>query len=159
MTQERLDFCDGKYTFINDNGVLTALRHGEPWCRDLVGDNLVYWMFVEVQRLKQLVHDREQECFNYSAGMNAQLRINANLQQHKEALAIWFEKTDWVQASPQPGELGMHRADALKARIERKNELLRQSLAALNLAYGYGTTLVDDSTSDAIAAIKKELGL
>lgn len=50
----RHDFCDGKYTVINDNGILTALRHGEPWGRDLVGDNLVYWMLVEVDRLKAL---------------------------------------------------------------------------------------------------------
>lgn len=44
----RHDFADGKYTVINDNGKLTALRHGEPWVRDLVGDNLVYWMLVKV---------------------------------------------------------------------------------------------------------------
>lgn len=48
----RHDFCDGKYTVINDNGILSALRHGKPWGRDLVGDNLVYWMLVEVDRLK-----------------------------------------------------------------------------------------------------------
>ena len=48
----RHDFADGKYTVINDNGKLTALRHGEPWARDLCGDNLVYWMLVEVDRLK-----------------------------------------------------------------------------------------------------------
>jgi hypothetical protein len=45
-------FADGKYTVINDNGNLTALRHGEPWTRDFTGDNLVYWMLVEVERLK-----------------------------------------------------------------------------------------------------------
>lgn len=50
---ERMDFADGKYTVINDNGVLTALRHGEPWGRDLTGDNLVYWMFVEAIELKR----------------------------------------------------------------------------------------------------------
>lgn len=48
----RHEFADGKYTVINDNGKLTALRHGEPWVRDLVGDNLVYWMLVEVDTLK-----------------------------------------------------------------------------------------------------------
>ncbi len=49
----RHDFSDGKYTVINDNGKLTALRHGEPWGRDLTGDNLIYWMLVEVDNLKQ----------------------------------------------------------------------------------------------------------
>lgn len=48
----RHNFNDGKYTVINDNGNLTALRHGEPWGRDLTGDNLVYWMLVEVDTLK-----------------------------------------------------------------------------------------------------------
>jgi hypothetical protein len=46
-------FCDGKYTVTNDNGKLTALRNGEPWGRDLTGDNLIYWMLVEVDRLKE----------------------------------------------------------------------------------------------------------
>jgi len=50
----RHDFNDGKYTIINDNGQLTALRNGEPWGRDLTGDNLIYWMLVEVIRLKTL---------------------------------------------------------------------------------------------------------
>ena len=50
---ERMDFCDGKYTVINDNGKLTALRHGEIWGRDLVGDNLVYWMFVKARDLQE----------------------------------------------------------------------------------------------------------
>lgn len=49
---EQYTFADGKYTVINDNGILTALRNGEPWGRDLVGDNLVAAMLVEVLRLK-----------------------------------------------------------------------------------------------------------
>jgi hypothetical protein len=54
------DFADGKYTVINDNGKLTALRYGEPWARDLTGDNLIYSMLVEVDRLKQ---ELKQELF------------------------------------------------------------------------------------------------
>jgi hypothetical protein len=46
-------FSDGKYTVINNNGILTALRHGEPWDRNLTGDNLIYWMLIEVDTLKQ----------------------------------------------------------------------------------------------------------
>ena len=49
---EHMNFADGKYTVINDNGNLTALRHGDPWKRDLIGDNLVYWMLVESLNLK-----------------------------------------------------------------------------------------------------------
>lgn len=46
----RFDFDGGKYTVISENGRQQALRHGEPW-RDLTGDNLVYWMMVEIQVL------------------------------------------------------------------------------------------------------------
>lgn len=52
-TSEQMDFADGKYTVINENGKLSALRHGEPWARDLVGDNLVYAMLVDAMALKQ----------------------------------------------------------------------------------------------------------
>ena len=51
---EKMDFAGGKYTVVNDNGKLTALRYGEPWGRDedLVGDNLVHSMLVDSLRLK-----------------------------------------------------------------------------------------------------------
>lgn len=49
---ERMDFADGKYTVINENGKLTALRHGELWGRDLTGDNLIYWMLMDALKLK-----------------------------------------------------------------------------------------------------------
>lgn len=41
----------------------------------------------------------------------------------------WHEKTEWVKKSAQVGELGMHRADVLKGRIDRlkaENEALRK---------------------------------
>jgi hypothetical protein len=43
-------FDNGKYTVVNDNGILTALRYNEPW-RSLAGDNLVAAMLDEVNRL------------------------------------------------------------------------------------------------------------
>jgi translation initiation factor 2B subunit (eIF-2B alpha/beta/delta family) len=43
-------FEDGKYTVINNNGVLKALRYGEEW-RDLTGDNLIGAMLSEIERL------------------------------------------------------------------------------------------------------------
>ena len=49
---EQVTVADGKYTVINDNGKLTALRHGKPWRRDLVGDNLVYWLMVEILQMQ-----------------------------------------------------------------------------------------------------------
>lgn len=55
------DFADGKYTVINDNGKLTALRNGEPWGRDLVGDNLVYWMLVKVNEQAEAIAQKDAE--------------------------------------------------------------------------------------------------
>lgn len=57
MKIESVTVGDGKYTITNDNGRLTALRNGEPWDRDLVGDNLVYWMMVRIQELEAAVKD------------------------------------------------------------------------------------------------------
>ena len=45
--------ADGKYTVQHENGAnLRALRYGEPW-RDLVGDNLVYWMACRIEQLEE----------------------------------------------------------------------------------------------------------
>jgi hypothetical protein len=40
------------------------------------------------------------------------------------ALHEWHDKTDWVQTTAQPMELGMHKADVLKQRIEHLNKAL-----------------------------------
>lgn len=65
---DRHDFADGKYTVINDRGTLTALRYGEPW-RPITGDNLIYWMLVEVATLKQQL--AEQPADNEDNRVNA----------------------------------------------------------------------------------------
>ncbi|MEN9885430.1 MAG: hypothetical protein RL758_8 [Pseudomonadota bacterium] len=44
----------------------------------------------------------------------------------EEAFNEWIEKTAWVQESARTGELGMHRADVLKARIDRLEGELQQ---------------------------------
>lgn len=49
---EQMDFEDGKYTVIYDEGHFKALRYGQPW-RDLTGDNLVYAMLVKAIQLKE----------------------------------------------------------------------------------------------------------
>ena len=40
------------------------------------------------------------------------------LEQHQKTCYEWLEKTDWVQETVKPKELGMHRADILRKRIE-----------------------------------------
>jgi hypothetical protein len=37
----------------------------------------------------------------------------------EKAYLVWQDKTEWVQETVQPHELGMHRADVLKQRIEQ----------------------------------------
>ena len=40
------------------------------------------------------------------------------LQGHEQANQIWMEKTHWIQETALVPEAGMHRADAIKARVE-----------------------------------------
>ena len=53
------------------------------------------------------------------------------LHQHELASEMWHTKTEWVQKTSQPGELGMHRADVLRQRIEKLQELNSELLEAL----------------------------
>ena len=46
----------------------------------------------------------------------------------------WIEKTEWVQQTLRPRELGMHRADALRARLESAEAQRDALLEALKLA-------------------------
>ena len=53
----KIDFENGKYTVINalsEGGDFKALRYGEDW-RSLNGDNLVYAMFCEIERLRDAI--------------------------------------------------------------------------------------------------------
>jgi hypothetical protein len=53
----------------------------------------------------------------------AELRRLSSVERAYDVLALayneWTEKTQWVQETKQTHELGMHRADVLKQRIER----------------------------------------
>jgi hypothetical protein len=56
MTKEiefEIELSDGKYKYIRyKEGGQEALRYKEPW-RDLVGDNLTYFMGVEIEELQK----------------------------------------------------------------------------------------------------------
>lgn len=61
------------------------------------------------------------------------LRLDAKVQSLEFAAKEWHEKTAWVQNTIKPRELGMHRADVLRARIEAldaENKALRERLEA-----------------------------
>ena len=53
-----IELDGGKYTYIFDNGKQKALRYGEEW-RDLTGDNLIYWMAVELNDLRKYKADMD----------------------------------------------------------------------------------------------------
>jgi len=51
--------ADGKYTVKQDkSGRLKALRYGEEW-RDCCGDNLIYWLAVELDELRKKITSTE----------------------------------------------------------------------------------------------------
>jgi hypothetical protein len=61
---------------------------------------------------------------------------NERLSQFEEAHTIWLEKTEWVQDSAQALDLGRHRADMLRSRIDQlkaENELLRRLVSDTGL--------------------------
>lgn len=79
------------------------------------------------QQLKGLV-ELHQHTINVVQESAAEMHRLAGFEAaHKE----WIEKTEWVQTSQKPGELGMHRADVLRKRIcdlEIENARLRKFL-------------------------------
>ena len=58
MTIQQIDVGFGKYTVVFDDatGKLSALRYGEPW-RDLVGDNLIYWLSIELKKAREKIQE------------------------------------------------------------------------------------------------------
>lgn len=51
----RVDVAEGKYSVLHDGkGKMTALRYGEPWGRDLVGDNLVFHLAAELHETREV---------------------------------------------------------------------------------------------------------
>ena len=59
------------------------------------------------------------------------------LHRHELVLQDWLDKTNWVQETAQVGELGMHRADVLKKRIEKLEASNQELLEALKEVYDW----------------------
>lgn len=55
MTNTTFHFDSVKYVLVRDDRTyqLEAYRHGEPWSRDFVGDNLIHAMLNEIERLRE----------------------------------------------------------------------------------------------------------
>ena len=47
-----------------------------------------------------------------------QQKVLLELEKYRESCFEWSEKTDWIQETATAKELGMHRADVLRKRIE-----------------------------------------
>lgn len=76
-----------------------------------------------------------------------------------QALTEWFEKTEWVQESIQPKELGLHCADVLRQRIERLTtqrdallEALKALLPVLDKAWDFDGDVFGRLHNDAVDA-------
>ena len=78
-------------------------------------------------------------------------RLDARVTSLEFAFNEWHDKTDWVQETAQALELGMHRADVLRARIEAldaENKALIKALEAVEMdvvEIGMGESTIGDS--------------
>lgn len=72
----------------------------------------------------------------YTIGDIERLRAeNEALSRYKTAYEEWSDKTQWVQDTSSAKELGMHRADVLKQRIDwlsAENEALKDVIRSLS---------------------------
>lgn len=90
------------------------------------------------------------------------LAENNRLGQIEYAFSEWIAKTDWVQSTVQASELGRHRADVLRTRIDQfkaENEALRKAIAdvdgALEREYWSEYAGLEETRSILDAAIGK----
>lgn len=110
---EQMSFDDGKYTVINDNGILTALRHGKAW-QDLSGNNLVYSMLIkalalqaEVARLPRITEEAAaQPVYQIRIGVRREMTIADSFWEDttKTEYALWpsEKRVVFVQAGETP---------------------------------------------------------
>jgi hypothetical protein len=115
----------------------------------------------EALRLADFLDDQYDPSHNLEEAADELRRLH----QFERGYNEWTEKTQWVQETKQTYELGMHRADVLKQRIEKLetvNQELRKALreAALALAHATETVPVvyDDDYNRVSAAIAKAEG-
>jgi hypothetical protein len=81
------------------------------------------------------------------------------LHQFERGYNEWTEKTQWVQETKQTYELGMHRADVLKQRIEKLETVNQKLLEALKrIADPRNIHFAGDAQVVARAAIAKAEG-
>jgi len=88
----------------------------------------------ELQRLADRVMTDRRFCVDehhkaLAVGVLALITENERLGRFEKAHSVWLEKTEWVQESVKALELGQHRADVLRSRID---QLCAESAALLD---------------------------
>lgn len=63
--------------------------------------------------------DPREAAYNVMVALRKGLEQPVQEPDYKRAHEVWQDKTEWVQETAQPHELGMHRADVLRQRIEQ----------------------------------------
>ena len=75
-------------------------------------------------------HKQHPRYFFYEAAAAELCRLH----QHELSNELWYKKTDWLQNSYTIAEVGMHRADVIKQRIDRLHSLNHELMEALKKA-------------------------
>ena len=70
---------------------------------------------------------------------------NERLKQFEDAYTVWIEKTEWVQATGKAIELGLHRADVLRLRIDRLQVEVEALRTCLTETGGVAVTMLYES--------------
>lgn len=78
------------------------------------------------------VYDREGAKLYDQSAIDRLLEKIDRLEMIEGSWLEFMEKTEWVQKSSEPGELGFHRADVLKRRIDRLTEERDAAVAEIN---------------------------
>ena len=88
----------------------------------------------ELIRLEAVQHHYEALKAEIGGNTDASAIYKVQALKHSErALDVWSDKSEWVQRTAQPLELGMHRADVMKARIENLEKSNQHLVNALKL--------------------------
>ena len=97
--------------------------------------------------------------FEYSAaayGLKSEAAAELRrLHEYEIGYEEWSDKTNWMVSTYQINELGMHRADILKKRIDRLNEVNQALVEALEDMLGWGTLAPKNVITQAQAALAK----
>lgn len=60
MTKRIFEFYEGKYSIVLEDGYkMTALRYGEKWNRDLIGDGMILAMLQHIESLEDRIKELE----------------------------------------------------------------------------------------------------